>query len=169
MSKNNFCMSLCTTIFLLFSFTITALANSSWRWISESRPYDVLPFVIVFTLFAETYTIKHYCRIIKTDRVFIPVFIGNIISYFMPYAVDILLVRSEHIYTLSEFWQRGHFYTVGTVYLFMTLVAEIPVVYAFLKKKATDSKTLVRVILAVNVLTTVLVALTERIICRGRW
>ena len=169
MKKNNFCMSFFTALIMSLSFSVTVFANSSWRWITESRPYDVLPFVIVFTLFAETYTIKHYCRIIKTDRVFIPVFIGNIISYFMPYAVDILLVRSEHIYTLSEFWQRGHFYTVGTVYLFMTLVAEIPVVYAFLKKKATDSKTLVRVILAVNVLTTVLVALTERIICRGRW
>lgn len=169
MRKNNFCISFFTSLIMLSPFSVTALANSSWRWISESRPYDVLPFVIVFTLFAETYVIKHFCRIDKTDRVFVPVFIGNIISYLMPYAVDVLLVHSEHLMTVREFWQRGHFYTVGTVYLFMTLIAEIPVVYSFLKKKATDPKTLFKVTFAVNVLTTVIVALTERIICRGRW
>ncbi len=169
MKKNNFCMSFFTALIMSLSFSVTAFANSSWRWITESRPYDVLPFVIVFTLFTETYFIKHFCNIERTDRVFIPVFIGNIISYAMPYITDALIVRSEHLYTLSEFWDRGHFYTVGTVFLLMTLVAEIPVVYAFLKKKATNPKTLLKAAFAVNVLTTVIVALTERIICRGRW
>ena len=33
---------------------MTASANSSWRWLSEARPYDVLPFVAVITITIET-------------------------------------------------------------------------------------------------------------------
>lgn len=169
MRENKFCISFLLAMILSVGFSVTALANSSWVWITQSRPYDVLPFVIVFTLVAETYVIKNFCDIENTLRVFIPVFIGNIISYAMPYAVDAYLVSSERIYSLEHFWEYGHFYTVGMVFIFITLAVEIPTVYFFLRKKVEDKKNLLKVIGIINIITTVAVALIERVICRGRW
>lgn len=169
MRKNNWCVSLVAALVLSFAFSFSAAANSSWRWITESRPYDVLPFVIVFTLLIETYAIKHLCAIERTDRVFVPVLIGNIISYAMPYAAYSQTTPYAGAYSLGYILERGPFYTVGIVFLLMTLIVEIPVVYAFLKKKANSKNTLIKVTFAVNVFTTVLVAITERVICRGKW
>ena len=169
MRKNNWCVSVVTGLILSFAFSFSAAANSSWRWITESRPYDVLPFVIVFTLLIETYAIKHLCRIESTFRVFVPVFLGNILSYAAPYIGYSQTPPYAGYYSFAEILDRCPFYTVGTVYLFITLIVEIPVVYAFLRKKADNKNILFKATFAVNVFTTVLVAITERVICRGKW
>ena len=42
-----------SVVFLLFAgFIFSVSANSSWAWISEKRPYDLLPFVALATLIA---------------------------------------------------------------------------------------------------------------------
>ena len=168
MKKNNTLMSVTFALIMTFSFSVTAFANSSWHWITKSRPYDVLPFVIVFTLIAETYAIAYFCKIESKSTVFVPVLIGNLLSYAMPFIIESQSMYGEY-YGLKGALDRGPSYTVGTAFLVMTLVAELPVVYLSLKKKAENKKALAITIVAINVLTTVAVALIERIICRGQW
>ena len=168
MKKNNTLMSVTIAFIMAFGFSLSAFANSSWRWITATRPYDVLPFVIVLTLVAETWFIAFFCKIENKSRVFVPVLVGNLLSYAMPYIIESQSMYGEY-YGLKHSIDHGPFYTVGTAFLVMTLVTELPVVYLFLKKKAEDKKVLAISIVIINVLTTVAVALIERIICRGQW
>ena len=168
MKRNNTFMSLTIALFMTFGFSVSAFANSSWVWITKSRPYDVLPFVIVFTLLAETYVIAYFSKIESKSRVFVPVLIGNLLSYAMPYIVESQSMYGEY-YGLKHSIDHGPFYTVGTAFLIMTLVAELPVVYFSLKGKTENKKALAISVVVINILTTVAVALTERIICRGQW
>lgn len=168
MKKNNTLMSVTLAVIMSFGFSFMAFANSSWRWITASRPYDVLPFVVVFTLVAETYFIAFFCKIDSKRTVFVPVLIGNLLSYAMPYIVESQSMYGEY-YGLKHSIDHGPFYTVGIAFLVMTLIAELPVVYLSLRKKAEDKKVLAISIVIINVLTTVAVALTERLLCRGEW
>ena len=72
-------------------------------------------------------------------------------------------------YTLSQIIDRGPYYTVGTAFLLLTLIIELPVVYFMLKKAADSKKKLALCIVLANVVTTVLVAIVERTLCYGRW
>ena len=51
----------------------------------------------------------------------------------------------------------------------MTIVVEMPVVYGCLKKYAKDRKYLIGVIVGSNVVTTLITAAAERILCWGKW
>lgn len=168
MKKNNTVMSVILALIMSFGFSISAFANSSWVWITESRPYDVLPFVIVFTLVVETYAIAYFSKIESKSRVFVPVLIGNLLSYAMPYIVESQSMYGEY-YGLKHSIDHGPFYTVGVAFFIMTLVAELPVVYLSLRKKAENKRVLAISIVIVNILTTVAVALVERLLCRGQW
>ena len=73
------------TALLVFAFSFTAFANSSWAWISETRPYDVLPFVAIATLAIETAALNLILKIGNWHKVFSGVLIGNLISFAVPY------------------------------------------------------------------------------------
>jgi len=49
-------------LLLICFLPITACANSSWVWIAETRPIDILPFVVVGTLVFETMVILFMAR-----------------------------------------------------------------------------------------------------------
>ena len=66
-------------------------------------------------------------------------------------------------------WRGVHLYTVGAIYLLMTIVVEMPVVYGCLKKSAKDRKYLIGAIVGSNVVTTLITAAAERILCWGKW
>lgn len=61
------------------------------------------------------------------------------------------------------------FYTVGFLFCLITILIELPIVYCCLKKNAGSRKWFVITILVSNVVTTVLVAIVERIFCVGQW
>lgn len=168
MKKNSF-MSFMLALIMCFGFSVTALANSSWVWISESRPYDVLPIVAVITLVAETYAIAFFGKIESKSTVFLPVLIGNILSFITPYLFYSQTTPYAGAFSLGYILERGPFYTVGTHFLVMTLIAELPVVFLCLRKKAENSKALAIGIVAVNILTTLLTAFAERLLCQGHW
>ena len=51
-----------TNLLVLLSLTVAAVptvvfANSSWYWISEQRPWDILPWVAMATIFIEVLAI----------------------------------------------------------------------------------------------------------------
>ena len=158
------------TMLLLAIFSLTASANSSWVWISEKRPYDILPFVIIVTLLTETLAVNIGAKIDNWYKTFFAVLVGNIISFVVPYiGYSNTTPYADAGYTLSEIINRGPYYTVGAAFLLLTLIIELPVVYFLLKKDADNKKKLALCIVLANIVTTVLVAVVERTLCYGRW
>ena len=151
------------------AFPMFASANSSWVWISETRPYDILPFVIIGTLLIETVAVNLVSKIGNWYKTFFVIFIGNIISFAVPYIGYSNSIYAEVGYTLSQIIDRGPYYTVGTAFLLLTLIVELPIVYFLLKKDADNKKKLALCIVLANIVTTVLVAVVERTLCYGRW
>lgn len=150
-------------------FAVSASANSSWVWISETRPYDILPFVVAGTLLIETVAVNLVSKVGNWYKTFFAVFVGNIISFIAPYIGYSNSLYGQMGYTLSQIIDRGPYYTVGTVFLLLTLIIELPVVYFLLKKDADNKKKLAVTIVLANIVTTVLVAVVERTLCYGRW
>ena len=104
-----------------------------------TRPYDVLPWVALVT---------------------------NLLSFAAPY----VLYSFDPVFVWSgRDWRGVHLYTVGAIYLLMTIVVEMPVVYGCLKKSAKDRKYLIGAIVGSNVVTTLITAAAERILCWGKW
>ena len=59
-------------IFLAFNvvlFNTATHANSSWYWISETRPFDILPWVAIATIIIETLSINYVGRIYHTSEI----------------------------------------------------------------------------------------------------
>ena len=54
-------------------------------------------------------------------------------------------------------------------YLIITLVIEVPIVYVGLKSEMKNRKRGLLTIIASNAVTTALVCVAERMICRGHW
>lgn len=156
-----------TTSMLIFIFSLTAFANSSWVWISETRPYDVLPFVAIATLIIETAALNGFLKIGNWHRVFTGVLIGNLISFAVPYIGYSNTTPYADYLSLPEILNRGPFYTVGTAFLIMTLAVELPFMYFWLKKDVKNKRLLVLVTVLANVVTTAMVALVERLFCEG--
>lgn len=156
-----------TTSMLIFIFSLTAFANSSWVWISETRPYDVLPFVAIATLIIETAALNGFLKIGNWHRVFTGVLIGNLISFAVPYIGYSNTTPYADYLSLPEILNRGPFYTVGTAFLIMTLAVELPFMYFWLKKDVKNKRLLVLVTVLANVVTTAMVALVEKLFCEG--
>ena len=146
-------------------FSTVAFADSSWRWISETRPYDVLPFVAVGTILIETLAISIVPKIKKTAKVFCVITLANLISFAAPY----ILCFFDPIYTFAQMLDHCPIFTVGLAYLIITIAVELPIVFKLLKKDTENKKTLLWTIIVSNIITTVLVAIVERMFCQGHW
>jgi len=150
----------------VFLCPMTVLANSSWHWISETRPYDVLPFVIILTLAVEILLVRFCAKVEKMSRLICSILFANILSFVAPY---LFLYFAPSLYTFEDNLEHTPFYTVGVVYLLITLVVEVPIVYYALKKISLNIEKLLYTIVGANILTTVITAAVERIFCRGQW
>lgn len=146
-------------------FIISANADSSWIWVSETRPYDLLPFVILGTLLVETVGIALVSRVKRTIRVFYSVFFGNFISF----GLTNLLLLSDKIYTFTKSLTSLPIYIASISFVILTLVIEAPVEFLLLKRDAANKKILLFAIILFNFITTVAVAIVERTLCHGYW
>lgn len=146
-----------------------AFADSSWIWISETRPYDVLPWVAIATLLIETGMLWKLCKFKNPFKVFCVVTLGNLLSFAAPYAA--YYFGRVPWYTFTQMLNRLPTYTVGFVFLVITLLVEMPIEYKLLKKDLPDAlyQRLFYTLIAANSLTTVMVAVVERLFCRGQW
>ncbi len=152
------------TVMTACALCVSASANSSWHWISSTRPYDLLPIVIAVTLTAETFALTRLAKLQPFSKVLCIVMLGNSLSFAAPY------VFADHTpYTFSQALEHVPLYTIGIVYLIATLLIELPVVYVALRKHTDNAKRLIFVTIGANVVTTVFTALVERIFCRGSW
>ncbi|MBQ1281270.1 MAG: hypothetical protein IIY16_03390 [Oscillospiraceae bacterium] len=147
------------------ALALPVYANSSWVWVSETRPFDVLPFVAAATVLIEWLAVWRFAGARDPLEAFFVILLANVLSFLMPYAT----AAFGSPYSIREAVAHLPRFTVGGVFFFMTLAAELPVVYYFLKRAAAQPKRLLRVLLAANAATTALTALAERLLCRGHW
>ena len=167
MKKYRFLSRLLLSSVLVFLFPTFVSANSSWCWISEQRPYDLLPLVMLLTLIIEVSAADQLTGVDQLPKTLSLVLIANILSFSAPYVLNYAL--SCPIYTFSQMLDHVPIFIVGSWYLLLTLAIEIPVVYLGIRKDAADRKKLIGVLVLSNLVTTLLVAALERFLCQGSW
>ena len=157
--------------YLMLSIAVSLLstepvyADSSWVWISETRPYDVLPYVVVLTLVIEIGMINYIAKVNKLGKSSLVVTIANLVSFLFPYW---LIVYTDGVHTYPDTLNDYHSVVIGP-YLILTLMFELPIVMTFLGHDVKDKKKLFLVTLGANVLTTLMVYVIENIFCEGHW
>jgi len=148
------------------------LANSSWHWVTVS-PMTVLPFAIILTLAMEWWGVIKFGKVGDKVRAFIIVTIANIASFIAPYLYSACKLSEFYGSGLVYAWERafnnGPNYIIRFAYLILTLCIEVPLVYFSLRNRSNDKKRLLIVIITVNVITTILVGVLERLLCQGQW
>jgi len=72
-------------------------------------------------------------------------------------------------YSIFAAFNKGPYYIILAGYLILTIAVELPIVYFLLRKDSVSRKNLLVSILLSNIVTTLLVAVCERIICVGQW
>ena len=139
-----------------------ALANSSWYWLTDTRPYEVLPFAAAATVAIEFAAIYFVARVRRPWKTLFVVLIANLLSFGLPYPIQLASPASS--YTLDRLP-----YLIGTLYFTITIAIELPVTILSLKKDAPSEKRLVLTVLAANALTTAMCAAVERLYSHGSW
>lgn len=167
MEKNKILKIILLIIFLMIPMNVRA--NSSWHWISERRPYDLLPIVSVVTLFVEIIGINFVAGIRNLMKVSGVVMCANLFSFVFPYLCEWFNCVCDGIYEFPNSLEAGPFYTVGSLFLFATLVIEMPIVYKSFQKEVNNKRLLLATVIAVNVITTLFTAIVERMLCYGMW
>lgn len=161
------------SLFIIAIFMAIALipqivfANSSWHWIKDYRPWDILPWVATGTIVIEILAIwliprtRHFFKVSGT------VIIANLVSFLLPYG---FLAMGDTVHkTFQAALNARPSYIVGVMFLLITLSAELPIVYEILKQHVEKKKVLLWTVITSNVITTVAVAIIERIIAPGSW
>ncbi|MCQ2547002.1 MAG: hypothetical protein MJ161_05585 [Clostridia bacterium] len=139
-------------------------ADSSWIWLTDNRPFDILPPVAAATIVIETlaiWLIPHTGHFLKTAGI---VILANAASFLLPYAI--LLTDQVHP-GLQNVLNSGPYYIVSAFFLSLTIGLEFPIIYNSLKKHVDNKKKLLCTIIGANIVTTVMVAVIERIVTDG--
>lgn len=154
------------TCFVLLIIPQAVFADSSWCWLTDTRPFDILPPVALATIVIEVlaiWLIPHTGKLMKTA---VAVILANAASFLLPYA----LLLNDPVYPkFDDMLNAGPNYIVGAGFVILTLVLEIPIVYNLLKKHVDSKKKLLWSIIGSNIVTTAMVAVIERIVTDGYW
>ena len=154
------------TCFVLLIIPQAVFADSSWCWLTDTRPFDILPPVALATIVIEVlaiWLIPHTGKFIKTA---VAVILANAASFLLPYA----LLLNDPVYPkFDDMLNAGPNYIVGAGFVILTLVLEIPIVYNLLKKHVDSKKKLLWSIIGSNIVTTAMVAVIERMVPEGYW
>ena len=154
------------TCFVLLIIPQGVFADSSWCWLTDTRPFDILPPVALATIVIEVlaiWLIPHTGKLMKTA---VAVILANAASFLLPYA----LLLNDPVYPkFDDMLNAGPNYIVGAGFVILTLVLEIPIVYNLLKKHVDSKKKLLWSIVGSNIVTTAMVAVIERMVTDGYW
>lgn len=143
-----------------------AHADSSWCWLTDNRPFDILPPVALATVVIEVlaiWLIPHTGKSIKTA---VAVILANAASFLLPYAI---CLNDPVYHDFDRVLDAGPNYIVGIGFLMLTFMIEIPIVYNLLKKHVESRRKLLWTIVGSNIITTVMVAIVERVVTDGYW
>lgn len=160
---------LLVSVLILLILPSVAYANSSWHWLTGS-PMRILPLAVVLTLAVETGIISGFGRVRNIWKAVLCISLANLVSFLAPIlvrAAETVPVRGS--FALSNAFEGGPLYIVFTGYLVLTIIVELPLVYMLLKKDTEKARNLAASILAANILTTVSVAVVERLTSVGQW
>ena len=152
---------------LMVLLPANVFADSSWVWISEIRPFDILPWVALGTILIEWLSIWLIPKTGHALKVLGTVMVANAVSFFLPYVF--LKADLSWYGTFEQILDSGPHYIVSGVFLLLTLLVEMPIVYNVLKSNVQDMKKLQLTIIVSNVITTAGVAIIERLITEGYW
>jgi len=141
-------------------------ADSSWCWLTDIRPFDILPPVALATIVIEVLAIWLIPNTGKLMKTAVAVILANAASFLLPYA----LLLNDPVYPkFDDMLNAGPNYIVGAGFVILTLVLEIPIVYNLLKKHVDSKKKLLWSIVGSNIVTTAMVAVIERMVTDGYW
>lgn len=166
------CFVLVLLLFIIHP--LPAYANSSWHWFTK-QPLTILPIVVVSTLLLE---VSMICFSNQIKPHFVPIasiVVANLLSFLLPVAA-LGVFSDSWMVDYYTFFERVNYYvnylpvyivTIG--FLFLTLIVEVPVVYFAFKKYVTNKQRLLYSILGVNCLTTLVIAVIERVLFKGSW
>lgn len=161
-----------TLMLFLFGGLTTVSANSSWHWVTVS-PFVVFPFAVVFTLLIETVAIKKIAGTPSLKKTLLVVGLANLASFLAPYLFRAWrFIPTSGGFNLLAAFNKGPYYMVLGGYLALTLLMEVPVVVWLLHRELPEKTTRTRLIfitVIANIVTTLLVAVCERLLCRGQW
>lgn len=147
---------------------MTVYANSSWHWVTVS-PMKILPYVIIFTLIVEIASVFVVGKVKNFKRIFYVISLANLFSYLAPYVERAYRFIPTSGFKISAAFNKGPYYIILAGYLILTLIVELPIAYLLLRKHTDNQKMLAISILASNIVTTVAVAIIERVVCVGQW
>lgn len=155
---------ICLTVALIPQ---AVFANSSWHWVSDYRPWDILPWVAAATIVIEVLAIWLVPKTKQFVKTAVTVVIANLVSFLLPY---VILAAGDVVHdTFQGALNAGPSYIVGVMFLLLTLAAELPIVYDILKPHVEKSKVLLWTIIFSNAATTAMVAIVEQVITDGYW
>ena len=167
MRKNNKMTLVLIMIVVIALFPLNAFADSSWIWISEKRPFDILPWVAIGTILIEWLSIWLIPKTGQALKALGTVTLANAASFLLPYA---FLKASLSWYgTFDHILDSGPNYIVSGVFLLLTIIIEMPIVYNVLKSNVQSKRMLQITIIVSNIITTAGVAVIERLITEGHW
>ena len=167
MRKNNKMTLVLIMIVVIALFPLNAFADSSWIWISEKRPFDILPWVAIGTILIEWLSIWLIPKTGQALKALGTVTLANAASFLLPYA---FLKESLSWYgTFDHILDSGPHYIVSGVFLLLTIIIEMPIVYNVLKSNVQSKRMLQITIIVSNIITTAGVAVIERLITEGHW
>ena len=158
-------LAACAALFCLLP--LTASANSSWVWISNARPYDVLPFVALITIAIEAAALWWTLGKQHLTKIVVVVVIANLLSFAAPYFFE--YTNPQRIYPMTQVLDKFPSYTVRAMYLVITVIVELPVAFFSLRKHAERKGSLLLTAACANLVTTLLTAAAERLFCYGQW
>lgn len=94
-------------VLLLVLSSQTVWANSSWVWLTDRQPYQLLPAAAALTVLIETVMIKTCLGIQKTGKVLGVVLAGNLLSFCLPYLFIWLEGREMGFRGFAEIIEKG--------------------------------------------------------------
>ena len=154
------------TCFVFLIIPQAVFADSSWCWLTDTRPFDILPPVALATIVIEVLAIWLIPNTGKLMKTAVAVILANAASFLLPYA----LLLNDPVYPkFDDMLNAGPNYIVGAGFVILTLVLEIPIVYNLLKKHVDSKKKLLWSIIGSNIVTTAMVAVIERMVTDGYW
>lgn len=148
-------------------YPLTVYANSSWVWLTQTTPLTVLPFAIIGTLAIEILSVIFVIKPAKRLKAAIIITLANVFSFAAGYflgAIDL-----EVGYTIMDVIMHTPHYIISIIYLLLTLIIEMPVVGCSLWRDTTNKNLFIALIVASNIVTSILVSVCEGIFAPGSY
>lgn len=150
--------------------SLSVFANSSWYWITDIHPRALFPIAVIATLLCEFFGVTLICKIKKWWKALFIIIVANLVSFLLPYLFfTICSPYGDFASSIKAFDSNYPSYIIEPFYLFLTLIIEVPIVYFTLNNECTNRKKLLIAVISVNIFTTAMIAIIERIFCVGSW